>query len=300
MDKIVKYILDNTDCSVRLITNGNYKDKSILCRLYKIGLRDIMFSLDGIKETHNYLRGDDEAYDNTVDSIKYAVDLGYDVRVNFVINKININELNIVTENAILWGAKIFSVFLMSPIGRGEGSYKYVLTAYEWKKKVQEYEEWYKHLKDTIPIVIEQGYLLKKELDPFDYDKIEGRGNGCRKIATRKDYLIVRADGKTFPCVFFINTEYDLGNIKNESILDIYNKEWSFYKSLERPYIEECKECKSFSICKAGCRGNAYFYMGDYFAKDIRCTEEYYPVCPILKYNLGTGKYNGSTEGVIK
>ena len=57
--------------------------------------------------------------------------------------------------------------------------------------------------------------------------------------------------------------------------------------------------------CGTGCRGYAYLYTADWLRTDPRCaktdprhpeTPAFYPVCPIMKLNVRTGRLGGSTE----
>ncbi|MGQ9712283.1 MAG: radical SAM protein [Desulfotomaculales bacterium] len=49
---------EGLDFSVVLITNGTLVDREVASTLGNLGLKHVQVSLDGLKENHNYLRGD--------------------------------------------------------------------------------------------------------------------------------------------------------------------------------------------------------------------------------------------------
>lgn len=72
--------------------------------------------------------------------------------------------------------------------------------------------------------------------------------------------------------VIFGGEEYNIGNIKEQKLIDIWNK------SLEKSVIngnDVCKNCKHYSICRAGCRARSLYMFGNLDDVD--------PLCPLKK-----------------
>ena len=84
----------NRGIKLYLTTNGTLINKDIVDKLkkFKKGIRGIGFSLDGLRETHNRIRGADFAFDRTIEAIN-LVKKDFNVSINSVMMKDNIDEL---------------------------------------------------------------------------------------------------------------------------------------------------------------------------------------------------------------
>ena len=96
--------------------------------------------------------------------------------------------------------------------------------------------------------------ILNNDLDEIHYAKEHnwGVGNGVKIGATRCHFIynrfVIMRDGKVPLCCIDFNAEELMGNIKNESILEIFNsKKWNIMRNMhsnnERKKIEICKNC---------------------------------------------------------
>lgn len=70
---------------------------------------------------------------------------------------------------------------------------------------------------------------------------------------------LLLSDGNVYPCVVFVNSNYSLGNIKNESLCNIWSSEknWNIYK-----FKSVNKDC-GCTQCNGGCRGLSYLLNKD-------------------------------------
>lgn len=299
--EIVQYASSTSNCHLRLISNGFKLDREYLKRLYNAGLRDLMLSLDGKKETYEYLRGLKGGYEKIFLIVKEALALNFSVRLNLVANKKNLKEVQDLIIEAIKTKVHIFSIFMLSPIGRGNQVNDLVLSAGEWISFTTQLKEWVRENKisEKIQLIVEKGFGERGK--DYKLDKLTGRGVGCRKIGQSRDYLIICANGDIYPCVFFVNTPYSLGNIRTDRLEQIVleSERWDFYQQIEGNKLGACVTCPDYSLCAGGCRGYSGAINGDYTEKDPRCTKDYYPLCPILKENFNTEKIGGSTEEAL-
>ena len=93
-------------------------------------------------------------------------------------------------------------------------------------------------------------------------------GFGCH---CGKEAMWVDATGNCSPCYFW-GEEYNIGNIKNQKFINIWNK------SLEKSIIkgnDTCKNCKHYSICRSGCRARSLYLFGN--------LDDIDPLCPLKK-----------------
>jgi radical SAM enzyme (rSAM/lipoprotein system) len=89
--------------------------------LLNAGLRSITISLDGLEESHNWLRGHPQSFARAIHAIKLLPkikDLEYDV-VTCVSRK-NINELERLRDMLISFGIKAWRIFTVFPVGRAK------------------------------------------------------------------------------------------------------------------------------------------------------------------------------------
>lgn len=295
--EIVDYIECNySDIKLRMITNGN-ADEHVYERLYASGLKDIMISIDGLEDNHNRIRRNPKSYKNAWRTVKKCIELGMRVRVNMVALTENISDI----EESILMcvnnNVDIFSMFLFTPVGRGLEYPDFSIEPYQWERTVKDLEIFVSNNDlGKLKLIIEKGYE-KKDLNAKLDSGIQGRGIGCSEIGSNKEYLIVRSNGEVYPCVFFADNNMPIANIKNDEMDQVINSEvWGYYKNIESKLSDKCISCDYETLCNGGCKGLGMSQGYDY---DFRCNDEYFPVCPIMKYNLTTKKVNGSTEGVL-
>ncbi len=83
-----------------LNTNGTLLKKGDLDKLVKLSLNHITISIDGLKETHNNIRGSDKAFDSSTNAMKQLVKIKKEMglskptaSVTFVITNVNYREL---------------------------------------------------------------------------------------------------------------------------------------------------------------------------------------------------------------
>lgn len=67
------------------------------------------------------------------------------------------------------------------------------------------------------------------------------------------DYLVIEWNGDVYPCDFFVNEKYKLGNITTESFSELKQNKNKHFMNLKRNYAKECEECKWLELCHGGC-----------------------------------------------
>lgn len=115
---------------------------------------------------------------------------------------------------------------------------------------------------------------LKISLPSFPWDTqapIECEGNLVGCIAGRA-VMNIRANGDVMPCALIRNSAFTAGNIRKESLRDIWDKSdvLQIFRKLSR--LEgECKEYHLQYLCMGSCRGAAIEYFGDLYSPDPCC-----------------------------
>jgi radical SAM protein with 4Fe4S-binding SPASM domain len=294
----------------RIITNGMSLSRKRLERFVAKGLNEVMISVDGLEETHNYLRkAGPDGWRRTMGCVRNAVDLGLRTRVSSVAYIDNYDEMVHLMELVEGMGVDIFSVFLGSPLGRGHTLLDRVVDPFAWRRLQDTVTERANQMRDSFAVVMEQGFAWK-DGPAVDRSQLKGRGTGCNTLLEDYDYLVVRSDGNLYQCVFFMTEGKPIGNITEQPLESTlrYAREVATYRDFTVAN-DRCRGCFHQEECGTGCRGYAYLYKGDWLKTDPRCsksdpasTEEppYYPLCPIMKLNVRSGQLGGSTEQALE
>ena len=291
----------------RLITNGFTLTPRRIQRLRDAGLAAVMVSIDGFRETHNAFRGHRVAFERAMAAVRESVAVGLPTRVSSVVFTDNIDEIVPLMTFLARSGVAVYSAFLGAPLGRGrENRMQSVVPPQRWHQLCEDAREAICSEKLTINVTLSVGYLSADDASP-DRETLRGRGAGCSTLLDDYTYLIVRADGNLYQCVFFVTDGAPLGNVARTGLAEALARarRAAVYREFTKP-CRACASCDTLSACGGGCRGNAYLYTGDWLARDPRCIADSsgaprtLPLCPILKLNAATGKLGGSTEQALE
>jgi serine-type anaerobic sulfatase-maturating enzyme len=125
----------------------------------------------------------------------------------------------------------------------------YLVSAVEYGEFLMElFDEWYLGGNPTISIrtfdTLLQSYL--------------GLAPGlCTHSATCDSGIIVEHDGEIYPCDFYINEGFRLGNIKEQSLKTLVNSaDRATFIAHKQPYPNDCTGCKWLCHCRGGCPRN--------------------------------------------
>ncbi|MGN0483137.1 MAG: anaerobic sulfatase maturase [Lachnospiraceae bacterium] len=73
----------------------------------------------------------------------------------------------------------------------------------------------------------------------------------CGKCNT---YFVVESDGSVYPCDFYTQDNWKLGNVE-DGLQNLYNgKKSQEFMKISNKTQSECKECDYFYLCRGGCR----------------------------------------------
>ena len=170
-------------------------------------------------------------------------------------------------------GVQIFSVFLGSRLGRGSTVFEQIIDPWSWRRFIQELKGAQARgaFGETLRLIVEQGFAFCDEriVDPLS---LAGRGAGCTTLLDAYDYLIVRADGNVYQCVFFMHEGPALGNVREHSLAVIVTRARTEarYPRFSAPGLD-CGACARRGLCRGGCRGYAQLYREDWHRADPRC-----------------------------
>lgn len=265
----------------RLITNATLLTEAKLEELIEYGLKELLISIDGMEEYHNSFRNFPGSFQKCIEALEMASQKPIFTRVNSVLTQENADEILQLMELTTSIPVDVHAVLCLSPMGRGATIYNLVPSFEDVEHFILKAKKKFTRSGITTRLQIQKGYLEPDQGDPYDYCRIQKRINA-----------LIYSTGNVYPCVRFSNygtpmhEAYSLGNINNESILDIWgnnNERWNLF---ERE-LKRCSDCLQ-DKCEGGCRGLMQVTEGNMNLCDYRCDYSYSKKLPscIRRYEI--------------
>lgn len=222
IEKIIKKLLIN-GIKVDVFTNAlllkNVLDKIDSDILNKSALL-FYVSVDGLKSSHEQIRGKD-IFDKTIENIKYAIEKGYPVVTNTVINKINY--CDIMDMIVLLKQMGVKDVQLSNLIVQGSADNSMKISLSEQMALKEKINDLYKEHPEF-------GYIYYSEVPDSDgvrkvYSLSNGKkdfiGNDNWKCTAGVARVTIDSNGKVYCCPF-IKDSY-LGDLNKENLSEVWD-----------------------------------------------------------------------------
>ena len=246
----------NKQLAVSVVSNGLLLTKEYIEQLNKQNLDTFWISLDGLEKNHEALRGIG-TYSKALNALKLLRDnFNGKKAIRVTLNKNNFNEYRELIKLAEQHKFDLIRITPLIPYGRAKNE-NLEITQDEYIDFLKEIRQ----IKANIEIIYPEKIT---KIKPW----IGTNGFGCH---CGKEAMWVDATGNCSPCYFW-GEEYNIGNIKNQKFINIWNK------SLEKSVIkgnDTCKNCKHYSICRSGCRARSLYLFGN--------LDDIDPLCPLKK-----------------
>lgn len=222
IEKIIKKFLIN-GIKVDVFTNAlllkNVLDKIDSDILNKSALL-FYISVDGLKSSHEQIRGKN-TFDKTIENIKYAIEKGYPVVTNTVINKINY--CDIMDMIVLLKQMGVKDVQLSNLIVQGSADNSMKISLSEQMALKEKINDLYKEHPEF-------GYIYYSEVPDSDgvrkvYSLSNGKkdfiGNDNWKCTAGVARVTIDSNGKVYCCPF-IKDSY-LGDLNKENLSEVWD-----------------------------------------------------------------------------
>lgn len=245
--------------AISIVSNGLLLNKEKLLKLNEMDLDYLWISFEGMKENHEKLRGA-STFDRTIDILRLMKEYYKGKKaLRMSINNSNIGDINGLVKIAEDFDFDLIRFTPLLSFGRAEGK-NLVIDANQYI----EFLNLVKNIKtDKLKIVYPNIKTNKIWIGE------NGFGCHCGKEAIWVDEI-----GDVSPCIFW-GKKYIIGNIKEESYMELWNK------CLEISNIEGndiCKKCDNYTLCRGGCRARSLFEFDNLNEVD--------PLCPKKKVLL--------------
>lgn len=241
----------NTTVNYSIQTNGTLIDNQ-WCEFLKKNNFLVGLSLDLLEDLHDKNRVYSDNKGSYIDVIN--------TKKLLETHKINFNILCVLTKQIALNPKEVFNFIKLNNV-------KYIqfipcLDDLDCKTK-SEYSLEPKYFAYFYKIIFK---LWKNEFDKGNYISINlldnlisvlitGIPSTCGIIGKCQPQFVIEADGSVYPCDFYVLDNFNLGNIKDNTLLDILRKskmQEFLHKDINKESI--CLKCNFYKICGGGCK----------------------------------------------
>jgi radical SAM enzyme (rSAM/lipoprotein system) len=225
-----------------IVTNGFLYDYEMHGKLLAAGMGAITVSVDGLGESHNWLRGEKQSFSRAMqalDLISNSERLNYDVVT--CVNAKNISELDFLKTYFISKKVKSWRLFTIAPIGRAS-----------FKEDLQIDGEQIRYLMEFIAQTrLEKQIDIKLSCEAYvgEYEKkVRDAHFFCRAGINIASVLI---DGSISACPN-INRHFVQGNIYHDDFLDVWENRFQIMRDRKWTKTGTCANCKEYNNCNGG------------------------------------------------
>lgn len=223
-----------------MVTNGILYTKERHVSLLNAGMGALTISLDGLQESHNWLRNKTNSYFKTVDAIELAASsprLNFDVVT--CVNQRNISELAQIGELLIQKKVKAWRLFTIIPIGRALNNSELLLTNAQFIELMDFIAKWRKNKAIDVKFSCE-GFVGKYE------PQVRDSGFFCRAGINIGSILI---DGSISACP---NIDWSLvqGNIYTDNFYETWETKFQPFRNRNWTKTGKCATCSNYTDCR--------------------------------------------------
>ena len=227
-------------------TNGHQmaREPGLADALVRAGVTGIGFNLDGLRESHNWLRSNPEAFDCSISALRRSKDTGVDTMVSTVLTKRVLQDLPALRDLLCELRPDRWRLLPIEPIGRAPG----VLTgellqpgeiaeALSFVLECQTLE---------LPFGVEMGCgqwyskTLEGLVRPYIWHCIAGI-----------NVLGIMSDGAIGACNN-IDRSYCQGNVLRDDVKDVWEHRFDVFREKAWAQSGECIDCSDWKLCRGG------------------------------------------------
>ena len=233
-----------------IVSNGYLYNKEKHISLLNSGLGSLTISLDGLEQSHNWLRNNNKSFSKVDEAIGLAVSSS---RLNFdvvtCVNQRNFPELTQIYNYLVNKGVKSWRLFTIVPIGRAKDHSELFLSNSQFKGLMDFICYLRKQKKIDIKFSCE-GYVGKYET------KVRDSFFFCRAGINIGSVLI---DGSISACPN-IDRTFAQGNIYSDNFYEIWQTKYKQFRNREWTKKGKCADCSNYK----NCLGNGlHYWHGD-------------------------------------
>ncbi|GAF02949.1 TIGR04133 family radical SAM/SPASM protein [Saccharicrinis fermentans] len=223
-----------------IVSNGYLYTKERHVSLLNAGMGALTMSLDGLNNTHNWLRNNHKSFErvsNAIDLAQSATRLNFDIVT--CVHKRNLNELPELMKFLISKGVKSWRLFTIIPIGRAVHNQELHLSNNEFVQLM----EFIKSARRENALDVKfscEGYVGKYE------NSVRDTPFFCRAGINIGSVLI---DGSISACPN-IDRSFTQGNIYKDNFSEVWENKFHKFRNRNWTKAGQCKNCKDYNKCQ--------------------------------------------------
>ena len=227
-----------------MVSNGFFYTEQMHRKLMAAGLKAITFSLDGIGENHNWMRGNPNSYEHTIKAIEIAAkERTLDLDVVSCINRRSIGQLEEIYQKLKSLGVRKWRLFTIIPIGRAKDDPQMHLTNEEMVR-LMDFIAAKRQQKGPLEVSFScEGYLGKYE------EKVRPVRHFCHAGINIASVLI---DGRICACPNIDRNVFSQGNIYTDNLFEVWENKFQAFRNRDWARKGICAGCKQFKNCLGG------------------------------------------------
>lgn len=243
-----------------MVSNGHMYSEQKHISLLNAGMGALTISLDGLEESHNWLRNNRSSFAKVDQAIGLAASSS---RLNFdvvsCVNTHNIDELSQMYDYLLAKSVKAWRLFTIVPIGRAEDNPELFLSDEQFKALMDFIAE----KRDSRSMDVKfscEGYV-------GDYEfKVRDSPFFCRAGINIGSILI---DGSISACPN-IDRSFAQGNIYHDNFWEIWQTKFQPFRERSWTKKGKCADCKDYRDCQ----GNGFHYWHGEKNEVLVCHQE--------------------------
>jgi radical SAM enzyme (rSAM/lipoprotein system) len=223
-----------------LVSNGHLYTPERHNTLLNAGMGALTISLDGFKDSHNWLRNNDHSFEKVSDAIRLAATsprLNFDVVT--CVNRRNIDQLEGIMDHLAGLGVRSWRLFTIIPIGRAALNPEMILTDRQFVELMEFIASARRRNQINVRFSCEGyvGQYERKVRDSFFF---------CRAGINIGSILI---DGSISACPN-IDRSFSQGNIYKDNFYEIWNTRFQPFRDRSWTLKGQCAQCEAYNECQ--------------------------------------------------
>ena len=251
--------------AVNIITNGYLMGDIQINQIREANLENVGISVDGMENNHNRIRNVNTSFQRVLNAFKRLRKEKISIAAITALLDFNFYDLEplyyLLAEN----GVTVWQIQIATPMGNLAGSQKYLLDPQKVPLITKFIREKRNEGKIRIYAGDDVGYYDENEMYLRNRPGTIAAWQGCQA-----GLKVVGIDsvGNVRGCASLYSDEFIEGNLREESLREIWEKEGNFAYNRQfniRQLEGKCADCDKARICRGGCRGSCYFSTGSLF-----------------------------------
>ncbi len=257
-----------------IITNGWLVNDEMVKTAEENGVQTISISLDGIKETHDSIRKKG-SYDKVINAFRVLNKFNHVSGANTTVTRQNIDQLDQIKEILIENNVDLWQIQIGLPMGNLAKNREFIINPEEIDTLLEYCYQTTLEGKIKVFPADCLGYYTDKE----SYVRQISTGSsgpvvwqGCN--AGKRSFGLLH-NGDVMGCTSIREKTFHEGNIRETSLIDIWNGPEAFKWSRNMKKTDlggECKSCNFGDLCLGGCPNTRLTLNGTIYSENEYCS----------------------------